>query len=77
MLRRARFTNAIASTEGWSYPSGAEVTLGERFSRESVPARIAEPWLASGLLEPIAPHTAAPVPAPNSATTPRRNPSRR
>lgn len=51
---RARFTDCIASTEGWSYGVGAEVRLaGDRYTADTVPMSVGQVWLSTGLLEPV------------------------
>lgn len=50
---RARFTDAVSSTEGWAYGVGKEVVVGSTFTEDEVPEGHAQVWLASGLLEPV------------------------
>ena len=50
MPMRARFTDGIASAEGWSYHEGQEVVVGRVFGEGEVPEDRARLWLSSGLL---------------------------
>jgi hypothetical protein len=50
---RARFTDSISSTEGWSYGGGTIVAVGSVFTESEVPESYATKWLASGLLEAV------------------------
>lgn len=78
---RARFTDSIASTEGWSYGMGTEVLVaGDRHTADTVPASVGQVWLSTGLLEPVgqarelatasAPQTATPS-APSRGLNPK------
>jgi hypothetical protein len=77
-MMRARFTDSIASTEGWSYDHGTEVLVaGDRHTVDTVPESVGRVWLTTGLLEPIAASTevaTAPVPTLTQSPTvpPRR-----
>lgn len=50
---RARFTDAVSSTEGWAYGVGKEIVVGSAFTEDEVPQAQAEKWLASGVLVPV------------------------
>lgn len=67
---RARFTDSIASRDGWAYGAGTEVSVaGDQFAETAVPELAGLAWLESGLLEPVpaAPETAS-SPRPRAAS---------
>lgn len=79
---RARFTDSIASTEGWSYGVGTEVLLaGDRYTADAVPEAVGRVWLSTGLLGPVeaVAETATQVASRTAASTPvtpRQRPER-
>jgi hypothetical protein len=76
---RGRFTDSIASTEGWSYAAGTEVLVaGTAFHVDAVPETIGRQWIGSGLLEPVESVNVATSLRPETATStsPRRTQER-
>lgn len=73
MPMRARFTDSIASVEGWGYDAGQEVAIdGTDFLAGVVPVANGDQWLATGLLEPVAaPADVADAQHKETAVTPR------
>jgi hypothetical protein len=49
MTERARFAISIASPR-WGYAEGQEVSVGDSYTVDEVPAGTAERWLESGVL---------------------------